>query len=155
NMINMNKHFDAIREDLMKQPGISGVTWASSNIVNIQEQTGNNSWDGKGPGETLMLTPLDVDKDFISFFKMQLISGSGFTGSVVDSSHFILNETAVKAARLQDPVGKKFKLRQTEGTIIGVVKDFHFATMKEKIKPAIFYYYPGDRGSLYIKTTGR
>jgi len=155
NMINMNKHFDAVREDLMKQPGISGVTWASSNIINIQDQTGNNSWDGKEPGETLMLTPLDVDKDFISFFKMQLTSGSGFTGSVIDSAHFILNETAVKAARLEDPIGKKFKLRQTEGTIIGVVKDFHFATMKEKIKPAIFYYHPGERGSVYVKTTGK
>jgi putative ABC transport system permease protein len=42
--------------------------------------------------------------------------------------HFILNETAVKAARLKDPVGKKFRLWQTEGTIVGVVKDFHFSS---------------------------
>lgn len=155
NMINMNRHFDAVKTELMQQRGISGVTWASSNIINIQEQTGNNSWDGKESGETLMLTPLDVDKDFISFFKMQMAAGTGFTGSVADSAHFILNETAVKAARIKDPIGKKFKLRQTEGTIIGVVKDFHFSTMKEKIKPAIFYYHPGERGMLYIKTTGK
>jgi putative ABC transport system permease protein len=98
---------------------------------------------------------MDVDKDFISFFRMQMAVGAGFTGSVADSTHYILNEAAVKAARIKDPVGKKFKLRQTEGTIIGVVKDFHFASMRQKIQPAIFYYHPKEYGRLYIKTTGK
>lgn len=154
NMINMNRHFDAVKADLLKQPGISNVTWASGNLIDLQGQTGNNNWDGKQPGETMMLSPLAVDKDFISFFKMQMVAGKGFTGSVADSAHFILNETAVKAARIADPIGKKFTLQGVEGTIIGVVKDFHFASMKEKIKPAIFSYRGSNYGRLYIKTTG-
>jgi len=154
NMINMRHHFDAVKADLLKQPGISGITWVNSNIINIQNQTGDNEWDGKQPGETMMLSPLAVDKDFISFFKMQMVDGSGFTGSPADSSHFILNEAAVKAARITNPVGKKFRLWENEGTIIGVVKDFHFNSMREKIKPAILYYNNAQSGSIYIKTTG-
>jgi putative ABC transport system permease protein len=57
----------------LKQPGISNVTWASVNIINYSGQTGDNSWDGKENGETLMLSPMNVDKDFIPFFKMQLV----------------------------------------------------------------------------------
>jgi putative ABC transport system permease protein len=156
NMINMNSHFDAVRAELMKQPGITNITSASANIVDYGGQTGNNSWDGKLPGETLMLSPIGIDKDFISFFKLQLTQGNAFRGSVADSTHFILNETAVKAARLKDPVGKKFSLQGREGTIIGVAKDFHFTSMRQKIQPAIFYYRPvGDYGGrLYIKTNG-
>ena len=153
--INMTPHFDAIKSELLKQPGISNVTWASMNIVNYGGQTGDNSWDGKENGETLMLSPMNVDKDFISFFKMQLLEGSGFTGNISDSMHFILNEAAVKAARLKDPVGKKFRLSKTEGTIVGVVKDFHFSSMRQKIRPAIFYCQSKNYGQIYVKTTGK
>lgn len=155
NMLSMNRHFEAIKNDLMKQPGVLNVTWADNNIVDMGYQTGNNSWEGKEEGETLMLNTLAVDKDFIPFFKMQMAAGSNFTGAVSDSTHFILNETAVRAARINDPIGKRFKLWGIEGTIIGVIKDFNFASMRQKIKPAIFYYQPGKYGLMYIKTTGK
>ncbi|MEX6687131.1 ABC transporter permease [Danxiaibacter flavus] len=154
-MIDMSKHIDAVKADLLTQPGISNVTWADANIIFYGGQTGSNSWDGKQNGETLMISPIKTDKDFMSFFKMQLKEGSGFTGAVADSTHFILNETAVQAMRLKDPIGKRFKLWETEGTIIGVVKDFHFTSMRQKIKPAVFYYKPASYGQIYVKTTGK
>lgn len=153
-MREMRSHFDAVKADLMKQPGVVDVTWSNSNITDITQQTGNNWWNGKEEGETMMLSPMAIDKDFIPFFKMELQAGKNFTGSSADSMHFILNETAVAAARIKDPIGKKFKLWKTEGIIIGVVKDFHFSSMREKIKPSIFYYNPGTWGQLYVKTTG-
>jgi len=154
-MRKMGEHYDAVKADLLKQPGIAGVTSASVNIIRYGGHTGNNWWDGKQDGETLMLSPMGIDKDFISFFKMQMKEGDVFTGTIADSTHFILNETAVKAARLEDPIGKRFKLQETMGTIIGVVKDFHFASMRQKIEPAIFYYNRLDHYKLYIKTTGK
>lgn len=155
-MVNMGPHLDAIRSELLKQKGISEVTWANGNIVDYGNQTGASEWDGKRPGETIMISPMKVEKDFIPFFKMQLVAGSGFTGiPASDSTHFILNETAVNAMRIKDPIGKKFKLWETEGTIVGVVKDFHFSSMRVKIKPAVFYAQTVKNGQLYIKTTGQ
>jgi putative ABC transport system permease protein len=154
NMINMNKHYDAVKADLIKQPGISNITSADVDIIDYGGQTGDNSWDGKQPGETLMLCPIGVDKDFIPFFKLKMTEGSAFTGAESDSTHFILNETAVKAARLTDPVGHKFTMHGIAGTIIGVAKDFHFTSMREKIQPAIFYYRPAGYYKIYLKTTG-
>jgi len=154
-MIAMSNHYPTVRSDLLRDPSIKNVTCASENIVEIGGQTGNNWWEGKEKGETLMLSPMAIDKGFMSFFRMNLKRGAAFTGSVSDSAHFILNETAVRAARLKNPVGQKFRLWKTEGTIIGVMKDFHFASMREKIQPAIFYYQTDFHGMLYIKTTGR
>ena len=153
NMRSMSEHYDAVKGELMKQPGITDVTRASSNVVSIGGQTGDNYWDGKKEGETMMVRPVSVDKDFIPFFKMKLQSGENFTGAIADSAHFILNETAVKVAGIKDPIGKKFKLWKTTGTIAAVVKDFHFASMKYKIEPVVFYYFPNDMGRIYIKTT--
>ncbi|MGN6419625.1 MAG: ABC transporter permease [Pseudobacter sp.] len=155
-LINMSGHLDAIRASLMKQPGITGVIWSSEAITNNWEQTGDNYWEGKMPGETMMISPMSVNQDFIPFFGMKLVAGKNFSGAVADSMHFILNETAVKAARLENPIGAKFKLWNTMGTVIGVVKDFHFQSLRQSIKPAIFQYRkPNHFGQLYIKTTGQ
>lgn len=154
-MRKMGEHYDAVKADLLKQPGVAGVTSASVNIIRYGGLTGNNWWDGKQDGETLMLSPMAIDRDFISFFKMQMKEGDVFSGTVADSAHFILNETAVRAARLENPIGKKFKLQNTMGTIIGVAKDFHFASMRQKIGPAVFYYNPARYNKLYVRTTGK
>ncbi|MBD0286521.1 MAG: FtsX-like permease family protein, partial [Flavisolibacter sp.] len=79
---------------------------------------------------------------------------ANFTGAVSDSNHFILNETAVREAEIKEPIGKRFKLHETEGTIIGVVKDFHLASLRQRINPAIFYYKPANE-RMYIRTTGK
>lgn len=155
-LINMSKHLDAIKASLMKQPGVTDVCWSSEAIMNNGEQTGDNYWNGKMPGETMMISPLAVNQEFIPFFNMELVAGKNFSGAVADSMHFILNETAVKAARLDHPVGARFKLWNTDGIIIGVVKDFHFQSLRQSIKPAIFQYRkPNHFGQLYVKTTGK
>ncbi len=151
----MGKHYDAVKAELLKQPGVLDVTRASNNIVNMGGETGSNDWSGKLPGQTLMLHPMSIDKDLISFFKLQMVKGDNFTGAVADSTHFIINEATAKEIGFKDPIGKAFKLWGTQGTIIGVVKDFHFASMKEKIAPAIFYYAPNQQYQLFVKTTGK
>ncbi|MBO9634566.1 MAG: ABC transporter permease, partial [Chitinophagaceae bacterium] len=154
-MNNMAGHFDAVRTALLKSPAIKAVTWSANDITNNDEQTGDNEWDGKQTGETLMLSPMAVNQDFIPFFEIKMVAGANFTGAVSDSTHFILNETAVRAARIKDPIGKKFRLWKTEGTIIGVVKDFHFQSLRQAIKPAIFHFSADNSWSkIYIKTTG-
>ena len=155
-MREMNSHFDAAKSELLHQPGVRDVTRASQNLVRIGGQTGNNSWDGKQTGETMMVRPITADGNFLSFFKMTILQGKNFTGTIEDSAHFLLNETAVKTARLgENPIGKKFKMWDVEGTVTGVVKDFHIASMKNKIEPVVFYYQPIDMRRIYIKTTAQ
>ncbi|MBB6108831.1 putative ABC transport system permease protein [Mucilaginibacter lappiensis] len=153
-MRDMAKHYDAVKAELLKQPGVLGVTRSNSNIVSLGGLSGDTDWDGKAANQTFIVHPMAIDKDFMSFFKMKLVQGAGFTGAVADSIHFILNEAAVKEIGLKNPIGKRFRMRKISGTIIGVVKDFHFASMREKISPAIFYY-TQDLNSIYIKTDGR
>jgi putative ABC transport system permease protein len=153
-MRDMNKGYDAAKGALLQQAGVQGVTASNTSIISMGGITGDNDWDGKAANQTFILHPMSIDKDFLSFFKMSLAEGSGFTGTKADSAHFILNETAIRQLGMKNPIGKRFRLWQTNGTIVGVVKDFHFASMKEKIAPAIFYSQPGDLNRMYIKTTG-
>jgi putative ABC transport system permease protein len=154
-MPNAREHYDAVRAELLRQPGVADVTRANGNIVSLGNETGNNNWDGKLSNQTFMLFPVSIDKDFIPFFKLKLVAGDNFSGMASDSIHFILNETAVREAGITNPVGKRFNLYGHEGTIIGVIKDFHFASMRQKIQPAVFYYEPDHSNLLFVKTTGK
>ncbi|MDB5090714.1 MAG: transporter permease [Mucilaginibacter sp.] len=150
----MQNHYSAVRTELLKQPGILDVTSGSQSIINIEGATLDVDWDGKDPRGSYFIHSAGIDQNFFSFFKLKLIEGNSFTGAKTDTARLILNETAVKEAGIQNPVGKRFRFGQVNGTIAGVVKDFHFTSLKQKIQPFVFYYQPSG-GRLFVKTTGK
>ncbi|MBS1527642.1 MAG: ABC transporter permease, partial [Bacteroidetes bacterium] len=148
-------HYDAVRAELMSQPGVVDVTRAGDNIISLNGTTGDTDWDGKDSKLNFLISQLNVDHTYINFFKLKIVAGRQFREGKADSASFILNETAVREAGIKDPVGKRFTLHQTRGTIIGVVKDFHFASLKQKIEPAILCDAPLNCGTIFVKTTGQ
>ncbi len=151
----MHDHIEAVKTELRNTPGIVAVAAASgSNLVRNRNTTGGVDWDGKDPNNAFIVSHLGVDESFIPMMKLKLKAGTNFTGSKLDTAHYLLNETAVKMTGIKNPIGKRFKLQETEGTIIGIIKDFNFASLKEAIKPSVIYYQPNGY-RLYIKTTGK
>jgi putative ABC transport system permease protein len=150
----MHDHFDAIRNELSQTPGINGIATAGSSLAAVSNgATGDTWWEGKDPTKQLLIHATGIDEQFIPLLKIKLIAGANFTGSKADSAHVILNETAIRQAGIKDPIGKKFQLWGTTGTIIGVAKDFNYASLKEAVEPSIFYF-EQPSWQLYIKTTG-
>ena len=150
----INGHYESVKTELLKQPGISGIAASNNNLAEIDASTTDTDWDGKEDGRMFAVRPNAVDHDFIPLLKMKIVAGNNFTGSKSDSAHFILNETAVKQAGIKDPIGKSFMLWGNKGIITGVVKDFNYASLKQAVEPAIFYYRP-SYWRMYVKTTGK
>ncbi len=148
----MHNHFDAMRNELVQQPGVIGIASAWGSLAGINSSTGDTWWEGKDASKMFMINPTGIDENFIPLLKMKLVAGANFTGSKADSAHYILNETAIRLAGIKDPIGKQFKLWQTTGTIIGVVKDFNYESLRQAVQPAIFKY---DKPSwvVYLKTS--
>ncbi|MBE7178775.1 MAG: ABC transporter permease, partial [Mucilaginibacter polytrichastri] len=81
-----------------------------------------------------------VDFDYLKLYDMKLVAGRGFSRDFMSDTTkaMVLNEAAVKMFGYTSPqqaVGKRFKQWGREGQIIGVVKDFHFRSLQEQIKP--------------------
>ncbi|QKJ30092.1 ABC transporter permease [Mucilaginibacter mali] len=150
----MRSHLDAVMAELRSQPGIIAVSTSDNRLVNNGHTTGGVDWDGKDVNTMFVIHHFGMDEKFIPMMKMKMLAGHNFTGTKADSTHFILNETAVAMTGIKNPIGKRFKYQETEGTIIGVVKDFNAASFKERIEPAVIYYEPAGN-SLYVKTTGK
>lgn len=90
------------------------------------------------------LNEIFVDHDFFSTMNVKLVAGRNFDKSNPSDSKtaFILNETAVNELGLVDPVGKRIGYgfdpsAESEGTIIGVVKDFNTRPLYDKVEPLV------------------
>jgi hypothetical protein len=148
-MINIRGHYDAVKAELEQQPSILGVTASSENIMDISSGNSFDTWEGKiSEGKTLH-TQLRVDTSFVRVMGLTLIDGGNFTSTSVESQ-YILNEAAVKAMGLTDPVGKW--VEEPDKKIVGVVKDFHFQSLHQEITPLVLFHAPRFIGELYVRT---
>jgi predicted permease len=157
NTRNFKDHYEAIKTELEKQPGIKGVTAATGMVMSVGSSTSDIDWDGKGADQSsFIVNQLSTDRNFLKVLNMKLVAGQGFTGTPADSTNYILNETAVKQMHLTDPVGKRLKFHDKEGVIAGVVKDFHFNNLKNEIAPIVIFFNPGwTWWQIYVKTTAK
>jgi len=88
-------------------------------------------------------------------FELELVAGENFFKPYVEGDEivYILNESALELMQLDDPIGKRFAMynEQAEGTIIGVVKDYHFQTLTNEIGPIMITTLNWWRGETFIK----
>jgi putative ABC transport system permease protein len=100
----------------------------------------------EGSSELLTTKTMVVADDLIETLGIELVEGKLFAEGVNDSLNVLLNEAAVKAMGLDNPVGRKltFVQAQQDGsnitvvfTVIGVVKDFHFQSLRDMITPLV------------------
>jgi putative ABC transport system permease protein len=92
----MQKHYDVLKNELLKNPAVLSVSRAGRNIISNGSSTGDNSWDGKPANSNMWFNQINADKDLIPFFKMKIIQGRNFTGTVADSAHFLINKLRLK-----------------------------------------------------------
>ncbi|MDO1451047.1 ABC transporter permease [Rhodocytophaga aerolata] len=151
---NMYEKLDVIKSELSKEAGILNVSYANGFIVSLGSSTSDIEWEGKAPNQRLIASQISTDKEFKDLFKLQLKEGEWFTGTKADTNKFILNEKAVQAIGLKNPVGQPFTFHSVRGTIVGVVKDFHFASLHQQITPMILFHNPNWFGVVNVKTTG-
>ena len=147
-------HIDAVKAELNKTPGIAATSISNMyNMVDFGSSTGDINWPGKPANDNMIVTTANIDKDFIPLMNFIFIEGGNFAGSQSDTAVFIVNETMAKQMWQKPPyVGKQMNLHDASGVVIGVVKDFHFQSLKEKISPMVFWTQRW-KNILYVKTT--
>ena len=146
---------EAYKRELSHESSILSVASATDNILDLGSSTGDTDWDGKAPNRVFIVANMSISKEFIPAYGIKLMAGRNFGGSPADSAYFILNETAIRQMGMTNPVGKRFKFHETEGQIIGVVRDFHSESAREGVFPLVLYSRPNYNGMLHVRTTGQ
>ncbi|MCF2505738.1 ABC transporter permease [Dyadobacter sp. CY107] len=150
------KNYDVFRNALMQVNGVTSVSHMTASPGSNGSGTEGISWPGSEANNQVRFTPAGVGYDFAKTMKLEMAVGRDFSKDfATDSMAFLINETALKVIGFKDPIGKKLKWGNQTGVIIGVIKDFHFLSLHEKIRPLIAYMNTKNKtGSAIIRIDG-
>ena len=115
--------------------------------VHWQDQTSNK----------IRMVMTSVNYDFLETFGLKMSEGRFFSREYhTDSTDaYVVNECAVKEMGIKDPVGKWLKIWNKKGTIIGVVKDYHFESLTRAVRPIALKVVPGLYNQVCVKISGK
>jgi len=134
-----------LRKELQKLSGVADATLSGDIPTNGGGYDQNAWWrsavtDAKS---TIVFTNLHVDEHYIPALGMQMVKGRNFSsGRNTDSMGVILNESAVAMLGWKDPLNEKLyrpgdSLKPSVYNVIGVVRDFNYSSMHDKIGPVV------------------
>lgn len=154
--------FEEMKNALLQIPGINSVTAAYESPSFVQWSDGLNANTAMGK-KNISINAIPAEMDFVKTLGMQLLAGRDFIKAdlaEMDTANdganykasFLLNETAVKALGWtpEQAIGKTVD-RGVSGTVKGVVKDFHFASLHQPIGPLVIFLDPNMVQQIFVK----
>ncbi len=147
---------EAFKNALRSQPEIEALSYLSIHFPNSSDYT---SFQSKNDEKTHLLSHYFTDYDQQKVMGFEMLKGRFFSPEFgTDSTSIIINESAVKEMGWDNPIGKKLltfkdENKKSELTVIGVVKDFNFESLKEEIRPLVIEF-SKTASSLAIRFNG-
>jgi putative ABC transport system permease protein len=139
---NLRQKYETVKGELLRNRRITSVSATGQLPTSIMNSTSSVDWKGKIPEDEILFHYVSVDADYAHLFKMEMAEGRFFSKQPIGTPYVVINEQAVEAMGIESPVGKAMTLMGGNATIIGVVKDFHFKSVRAKIEPLVLSYTP-------------
>lgn len=146
--------YSTFKDEALHMPGIQSISRISSVPTNMQSTTGGVNWEDKDPNLNVEFTQISVGYDFVKTLKMKMLAGRDFSKDFpTDSVGYIINEAALKRIKYADPIGKPLTFWNKKGTIVGLLKDFHFNSLHDEIQPLVIRFREQESyGNIMVKT---
>lgn len=148
----VDKHFNAIKSDVLNSGAAVSITRCANPITKRWSDSWGFAWDGSTKAdEKINFVRLGSDVDFVKTIGVKLLQGRDIDvyNYPTDSNAIMLNEAAVKAMRLKNPLGATIKSADGDGQwhVIGVVKNFILESPYQKDINPMMIFGPGtDHG---------
>ena len=145
---NVKTSYQSLKQELVPVPEVLNISASSHRPTNIGSNAGGIQWDGKDPEMDIVVGMSSVDFDYIKTMQIEMLEGRAFSRdfsndvSDEDLSTFMINETLAKIIGKDPIINEKINFMGIEGTIVGVMKDFHFKSVHTGIEPLALFGYP-------------
>lgn len=165
--IDIEQNYEQIKTEFLTNSNVQDISVSSGSIgKDIGNFSANlaNTENDKSQSMYYMF----VDDNFIKQFDIKLISGRNFNKNIItdissweirENGSYLLNESAMKSfgwSLPEDAIGQEIitGLGGRKLKVIGVVKDFHFMGLQNKIEPLILEFFPNQFGTLNLSING-
>jgi putative ABC transport system permease protein len=132
----MGNQITSFKNELLKLPDVKSASIGDYLPIARTKRNTNGFWnEGKPKPEMLISTQFwSVDHDYINTMGMNIVEGRNFSiDMLTDSQAVIINQTMVKKLGLADPIDKRITNGYGTWSVIGIVKDFNYESLKQEI----------------------
>jgi putative ABC transport system permease protein len=145
--------FSLFKTELSKDPNILSITadqgggpWGTSAVINGFREFGFNLQH--------------IDEDYLPLFQVPIVKGRNFSKTMATDSagSVLVSEEFVKQAGWEDPIGQTvdFPSDKRKYNVVGVVKDYHYQSLTEKMSPVLYSMKPDyPWGNIFIRISGQ
>ena len=140
----LGDRLENFKDQTTQQPNVLNVG-SSVHVPGMQVDQNVYILEGKSAAESRMIWASAVGYNFIETMEFEIVAGRSFSREFgADESAYIINETAAREFEIQNPIDHRLVEPGPDGTrtgqIIGVVRDFHFESLHQEIRPMLFRY---------------
>lgn len=150
----LRENSEQLKTTFQQLPGVAGVASVSSLPGSGFGRTGLRTEEMSQDDDPWIVSIMTFDEKFIDMMGMEIIAGRNFSpeyGTETDEA-VIINEALAKELGYDNPIGRKISGGgPNERTIVGVVKDFHFTSMRHKIEPIVMQYQPDANRTIVVR----
>lgn len=133
----LQKNYNAFKTEALQISGVHSVTKTSHILLGEYGTSPEVIWNGKSDEDGSLFTGMVGSIDFIKTYGAKLLIGRDLLHNNSENIEYLINESAMKQMKMKNPVGQTISFWGNSGTIVGVVKDFHFSSLKESIFPLV------------------
>jgi putative ABC transport system permease protein len=135
---------EAFKTELVKETGIVSASFTNNSLPGQQNTT---VFREKGNDKDYLFETFSTDHDYQSVLKLEMVEGRFFSNNISDTATVVINEAAAKEFGWNDNFLTREVINFNPQTpvalrVVGVVKDFAFESMKDKVRPVILQYSP-------------
>lgn len=133
----LQSRYQVIQQAFDQIPGVLASSIGGQTPKGI---TTGNGIKPPGAEESIVRKVVAVDPDYDDVLGIEMAMGRWFEpGRPTDSTGYLINEAALRTFGLSDPIGQELNRNGNVGSIIGVVRDFHFASLHHEIEPLVLH----------------
>lgn len=154
--------YDILKAELLREPTVLSVTIKNSIPMHSNNNINGLECEGKKPPKNVYFETTSVGYDYFKTLNLVFKTGRAFSPDFpTDRSGYVLNDEAVRALNLENPVGKSLKFFSGKtGFIIGVVKSANYRSLHQLPRPRVYNFQEDNAdadvgGVVLIKTTGK
>ena len=147
--------YAALKAELTRSPSILGVTAMSRRPDMIGDYAHDVDWEGKAPGRAVRVSFASVAFDFTETVGLKLAAGRDFSPdrATDPKSGFLVNQEMARLLGRPDVLGARLSMFGRNGTIVGVLENFHFQPLHQWIEPLVLLLAPNANwlGNIVIR----
>jgi len=145
---------DAFLADIRSISGVTKASDMNGELTGVSISTYDIYWPGKTEESEIRFEMMHVDHDLIEALGIEMAEGRSYSSQFGNEENkLILNQRAAEMMELKNPIGQSVRMWGKDLQIIGIVKDFHFQSLRDKVNPLIITFMPNKTVNMVAKLT--